>query len=204
MNATLSQLFYSGFSHWIFLIFVLAAGIFLGTMLGNLVFSPLVIFVGFLTLIQNFSWAYGNLNLLVTYFFEQIRFISLSALFVRVPGKTGTPLLFLLLMLGMSFLLLYLSERTLNKISLENNSQFTTSPEIRLPVCLTMIIGGFIFFGLLKLDLTNMVLNDYPSFWKDLAIQTIVIIIISVGLVYAPSIRNWWFAKRVLRLQRKS
>lgn len=183
---------------------MLAAGIFLGTMLGNLVFGPLVIFVGFLTLIQNFSWAYSNLNLLMTYFFEQIRFISLSALFVRVPGKTGTPLLFLLLMLGMSLLLLYLGERMLNKISLENNGQFTTSPEIRLPVCLTMIIGGFIFFGLLKLDLTNMVLNDYPSFWKDLAIQTIVIIIISVGLVYAPSIRNWWFAKRVLRLQRKS
>lgn len=203
MNVTLLQLLYSSFSHWMYLVFALTAGIFFGTMLGNLVFGVLAILAGILLLSGNFNWAYSNLNLLVTYFFPQVRFVSATALFVTEPGKTGSPWLFLLILFGVSLLFLYLGERMFHKISLENNGQFVTSPEIRLPVCITIIIGSLLFFGLLNFDLTGMVVNEYPYFWRDLLIQIVVIIVVSVTLVYSQNIRNWLLAKRDLRILQK-
>jgi hypothetical protein len=49
----------------------------------------------------------------------------------------------------------------------------------------------------------GMVVNEYPYFWRDLLIQIVVIIVVSVTLVYSQNIRNWLFAKRDLRIQQK-
>ncbi len=206
MNVTLAQLFYSGLGHFVFMVFALAGGILLGTVLGNLVFGPLSLLAGLFFLIQGpISHAYDQLNLILTYFFPDIRFFSIEAIFIMWPTKTGAPWYALVSQLLIAGLFLFLAERVYQQISMENDGDYVTVPKLRLPVFLTIFIGLTLYLSLAWVGWYSFLAPDMEgSPWSTMFVLTVFILIASFLLVYAHVIRKWWLERRDLRLQAKN
>lgn len=194
INATLTQLLYSGFSHWSFLVFALAGGIVSGTLLGNLVLGPVVVGLVFLSLIVT-EGVYLDVIRLIEYYTNQQIWYNFSAFFVDNPGKTGTPWFVLLLFFGLAAFAIFLAEKIYRQISLENNGQMLTVPTLRRPVFIILVILSLIWYAFPISNISGYL--TYPNDYYDFSfVPTIIVstlcILISFFLVYIDEIPKRW------------
>lgn len=188
MNATLPQLLYSGFSHWLFLLLSLMLGILLGTLLGHLFLAPVLV-IGVILFISTLFSGYSNL----THWFLQKLAIHIPyhilGLFTLLPGKTATPWFLLIGYALLAFGLGYLSERIYQQISLENNGNLITTPKLRFPIAMTVsLLTSSIFLLTIGYNLVSL---GIP---KILAIIFVPILstLFSFFLVYFDEIPKHW------------
>lgn len=213
LNATLPQLLYSALSHFALMTLLLTIGIFFGTLLGNLVLAPLALVGGSFSLLVTSYEFYYEFNILVTYFLPNTHLQTYDTLFIMNMGKSGTTIPVLVLTFLASFIFLFLAEKIYQKTFMENDGDFVTAPELRLPTFLTLFIGFNLFFTIasvswmwiLPLQHKELIDANYiTDCWTYLLIQFILVFLVSFGLVYFQSIQKWWIKHRDNRLKRKA
>ena len=194
IHATLAQLLYSAISYTVLAFVVLVVGLFFGILLGNLVFAPLALVIGFYLLVMCSYPFYDGLNSVVTYLFPQMHFLQLSGLIVLEPGKTGSPIWMLCCLLLFSLFILWLARRLYQKISLEHDGEFILVPQVKAMTAILLFIGwnGYFTIGnvFAPIFFTGSTLSIDNVVW--LGIQIVSTFLVSYGLVYTGDLRKRW------------
>lgn len=144
MNATLEQLFTSVLSHFSLLFFLFFAGVFIGSMVGNIFFGPLTLGV-FLFLMNLLPEAVYSLRYLINLARGAYLESFPTNLFVDSVGKTSGNIWANLILVGLGLLLVLWSYRKYERLSLENDNSYLLHKNSRWPVwCLMTVFTSFV------------------------------------------------------------
>lgn len=209
VNATLGQMIYSGVSHWFLLLLALSSGVFIGTLLGNLVTGPLLVVAGFISL-AFFNEFLSEISNLLNYFgldnnslfFHKI-FGDSSTMTIVNLGKSGSTIATLVLFFVISVLALFAAEKIFENTSLESNGKVLTVPRFRRRFFITLAVVSSLYFTISGVGLAfHLEYYGYlPLFLLILVLS--VCTISSFIITYYDEIFKFWNKRYLDRMTRK-
>lgn len=206
MNGDISSLLLSAFTSTCVMFSLYSAGVFLGTILGNLVTAPILIWLFYLatSFIQygfsNFLGIIGG-EALATRFESFYQNITNEYLDIT-PTTLGN----LLLIIGGCALVLWLGSWLYAHTSLENNGKTVVVPQIRLPFYLVSALYVGLLNGLQSFSYYGG--GQHSDSLSQLFLKTVVALLISFGLLgilfYYQDLTRLWSERKAARLSRLS
>lgn len=187
----------SGVSHFIVSMVIIAFGVLLGVILGNILWGLISLGIIFMLMSRFYDFLY-NLQEFLSFLFlgngDRLIFSNLWSEWPDgVPVSTGAGIGALVIFLG----LILAAQEAFNNISLENDDDYLTIPTIRKPVF--FVLGISVWFYLVNLN--GMLVSLYyknPSEKRTIVflfIYLILCLMINFVLIYFKVIKNLWHSR---------
>ncbi|MGX7162459.1 ABC-2 transporter permease [Enterococcus massiliensis] len=200
MNVELTRLLFSVANNFCLIVLALSLSIFIGSMVGNLIFGPLtwLIFIGYVSLVPQAVNYYINLGELAQGNDSHVMSNLGNLLFILEIGKTSGRWYMGLLALILSGLFLLWAYRNFQKLSLEHDGDYLLHSHSRFPIFLLMTLFVFsiqntffsgwddYFFRILEKKEASI----FPPIFQSLFVL-LVVAGICFTLVYFSSIKTW-------------
>jgi hypothetical protein len=185
MNATLGQLVTSIISHSSLLFFLFCAGTFIGSMVGNVFFGPLTLFV-FLFLRSWLPNAIYSLSDIINLVKGSSHSSLPRTLFVDSVGKNGGNMLVNCILVVIGLLLIFWTYQKFQSLSLENDNAYLLHKESRWPIwgmmtLFTSFVLIFNFFNPWMIFLTNRMSRIDTSISQPI-LSTVLVTLIVAGI----------------------
>lgn len=212
MNVDLTRLLLSVANNFSLIVLAFSSSIFIGSMVGNLIFGPLtwLVFIGYTTLIPQtidhyrylINLARGNDHDILSNLSEQ--------LFAYEIGKNSGSWYMGVLMILLSVLFLLWTYRNFRKLSLEHDGDYLLHAHSRFPVFLFMTLFVFFiqntFFSSWSAYFYSLLEKEEMSIFSPL-IHSLLGLLIVAGIcftiVYFSSIKTWFRLRKERKLTLK-
>lgn len=210
LNASLGDMFSSVVNSFSLIMVVFCLSVFVGVMVGNLVFGPLTWFVFLIFLCQIPSAVGGLLSMIRMLHAHFLRDFDFNTLFIFEIGKTTGHWYMSLLFLLISISFIYWEYRKFQVISLEHESEYLLTPESRWQIWFFMtVLTSFVLVFAIKNPwsyyLSGLQYNFEVSFMTTM-MTTLTIIVICGGIcfvvVFFSSIKRFFRSLKARRLAR--
>ena len=184
--------------------------VFVGVMVGNMVFGPLTWFVFLIFLCQIPSAVGGLLSMIRMLHAHFLRDFDFTTLFIFEIGKTTGHWYMSLLFLLISISFIYWAYRKFQVISLEHESEYLLTPESRWQIWFFMtVLTSFVLVFAIKnpwLYYINGLQYNFEVSFMATMMTTLTIIVICGGIcfvvVFFSSIKRFFRSLKARRLAR--